>query len=538
MQKERDGGGKIGEEDRRRTGKKKGSKDEGRRREEHQIFNDEDQDDQAMWMDSDYEDYCENYDDNNNNGDNDDDWRDIINIVDNHIIGMKILVTYKCLESTLKLVEVKDFVWPKNGLFFLCYIIRCGKVLKKVNINVLKGKLDGSVDSGGVVAMLGGVKPQSITPYKTPTISPPSPVAPPTTAAHTQQREEGGDEEKDEEEEGREAPSNHAFVKLNVDGAWSINNGVMKLRHRQVACETDCHEVALAMNNWSEIQIAMHANMMNFVKSKALKEVYLGWMEVTLDSITTLLSNCKIIESLVLKRCWNLSHFEIGNEALRLKRLVVDKSIFENAMFQLNAPNLCFFKYIGAMCLFEVKNTLAIKEAHLDFYLGFDNVGTDIFLYDLVQDLYNARVLSVCTYLLQVISMGEKEHIERDMNTRHLILKMNVHNCEFRGVSLFFHSCPMLERLTIELGSNIILQVTLSLSLSYCKKYRILIKKICIRISMLKDYEAYYKNYDDHNVDKDDNDNDYIDLIKIVDNLLRKVIAQPRILDYDRPQCL
>lgn len=136
---------------------------------------------------------------------------------------------------------------------------------------------------------------------------------------------------------------------------------------------------------------------------QALKEVTFGWMEVTLDAMTIVLSNCKMIESLVLHKCWNLSHFEIGSEALSLKRLVVDKCSFRNALFKVSAPNLCFFKYFGKLCFFEMKNTLAIEEAHLHFYLGYDNVGTGArVMYDLVKDLYNARVLTVSPYLIQV----------------------------------------------------------------------------------------------------------------------------------------
>ena len=119
--------------------------------------------------------------------------------------------------------------------------------------------------------------------------------------------------------------------------------------------------------------------------------------------MTIVLSNCKMIESLVLHKCWNLSHFEIGSEALSLKRLVVDKCSFRNALFKVSAPNLCFFKYFGKLCFFEMKNTLAIEEAHLHFYLGYDNVGTGArVMYDLVKDLYNARVLTVSPYLIQV----------------------------------------------------------------------------------------------------------------------------------------
>lgn len=60
----------------------------------------EDQDDPAMWMDSDYED---SYDDEN---DDNDDWRYLINIVDNHIMEIKNLHQY-----------VKELDGSKNEAF-------------------------------------------------------------------------------------------------------------------------------------------------------------------------------------------------------------------------------------------------------------------------------------------------------------------------------------------------------------------------------------------------------------------------------------
>lgn len=86
----------------------------------------------------------EDYDDDDEDNIYDDYCRDFINMVDNQIKGMKNLINYNCLESSLKLVEVKDFVGSKNGLVFLCYLIRYGKVLKNVSINVLKTELEGS----------------------------------------------------------------------------------------------------------------------------------------------------------------------------------------------------------------------------------------------------------------------------------------------------------------------------------------------------------------------------------------------------------
>ncbi|KAK7387055.1 hypothetical protein VNO78_27543 [Psophocarpus tetragonolobus] len=204
---------------------------------------------------------------------------------------------------------------------------------------------------------------------------------------------------------------------------------------------SSCSFLANGLSNWRE-----------------LKEVTLSWMEVNTDTLATLLSSCTMIESLVLKKCWNWGHFEIGNETSSLNRLLVEKCSFQNSFFKINAPNLCFFKYWGKLLLFEFKNLLAMEDAHLDFYLGYSNAGIGSrVLYDLVNDLYNARVLSVCPYILQVIRTEERARLARDMNTRHLTVKMNMLTSEVRGVLFFLRSCPMLECLTIQSGSKITL---------------------------------------------------------------------------------
>ncbi|KAH1232896.1 putative F-box/LRR-repeat protein [Glycine max] len=254
---------------------------------------------------------------------------------------------------------------------------------------------------------------------------------------------------------------------------------------------------------------------------QALKEVTFGWMEVTLDAMTIVLSNCKMIESLVLHKCWNLSHFEIGSEALSLKRLVVDKCSFRNALFKVSAPNLCFFKYFGKLCFFEMKNTLAIEEAHLHFYLGYDNVGTGArVMYDLVKDLYNARVLTVSPYLIQVILTGEKRRMEHDMNARHLILRMNMLRCELRAVSFFLLSCPMLECLTFELGSEIILPDYQAMWIDSDEEQ----DDLPLWIDSDEDQDDQAK-WMDNDYDDDDEDNIYDDycrdFINMVDNQIK-----------------
>ncbi|XP_028201032.1 putative F-box protein At3g29830 [Glycine soja] len=165
----------------------------------------------------------------------------------------------------------------------------------------------------------------------------------------------------------------------------------------------------------------------SFIETKvfnfgALKEVSLGWMEVRLSAIKALLSNCNMLESLSFKRCWNSDKFDLGEEKhMGLTQLVLDQCGFDFDYFKVNAPNLKIFKYCGWMNfdLIEI-DSLAMEEIDLDFSL--------------------------------VISTGSEQlHMEPDMDVRHSIMKMALQHNEFSRISLFLNSCPMLERLTIEL---------------------------------------------------------------------------------------
>lgn len=135
----------------------------------------------------------------------------------------------------------------------------------------------------------------------------------------------------------------------------------------------------------------------------SLREVSLGWMKVSIDDVKALLSNCEMLESLSMKRCWSLNNFDLGEEKLRITKLVLDKCHFGFDVFKVNAPHLRFFHYAGVMTFFAIElRALAIEEAILDFSLEYGFEGHGLFLYTLLDDLYTAKVLTLCSYSLQV----------------------------------------------------------------------------------------------------------------------------------------
>ncbi|XP_027190497.1 putative F-box/LRR-repeat protein At5g54820 [Cicer arietinum] len=189
------------------------------------------------------------------------------------------------------------------------------------------------------------------------------------------------------------------------------------------------------------------------IKLHALKEVSFGWIELKNDAIKTLLSNCKMIESLSLKKCWQTTKFECGSDDLSLKRLVVDSSNFLDPGFAINAPNLTYFKYRGNSIYFEIENSFDLEEAYLDFRLEYESPEEDDFIYKVITDFNHVKVLTICSYALQALPNHPGQiRLEDNMNTKHLKIMTDLHDEECLGVLFFLNSCTMLEILTFKLG--------------------------------------------------------------------------------------
>ncbi|KAL0000896.1 hypothetical protein SO802_014677 [Lithocarpus litseifolius] len=193
----------------------------------------------------------------------------------------------------------------------------------------------------------------------------------------------------------------------------------------------------------------------DFMNFRALKQVSFGWLELSLSFIEALLKNCPLLESLSLKKCWNLDHLEISGQNLRLKNFVADNCSLISDEIVIDAPYLRFFKYSGKMAHFEIEiHRSHMEEADLDFGIEFehyDGIGTD--LYNLLNQLYPIKVLTVCSFMLQFLPLGDEPvRMGFDMRIKHLTLKTSVHPFEFIGIGFLLNSCPHLETLTLDIG--------------------------------------------------------------------------------------
>ncbi|XWS11194.1 hypothetical protein CRYUN_Cryun38cG0063100 [Craigia yunnanensis] len=185
-----------------------------------------------------------------------------------------------------------------------------------------------------------------------------------------------------------------------------------------------------------------------------LKDLSLGWMELDEKSIKALLQYCPLLENLSLTKCWNIEHFILSEPSLLLRKLVIDKCSFHEPgwIYLEIAPRLRFFKYSGRVASFDLDYLCCLEEADLDFGLesSFRDVGD--LLYKLLLDLFSVTILTVCSFMLQVIPNSEEpQSTEFPLNVRHLTLKTALHSHEFYGITFFLNSCPLLETLTIEL---------------------------------------------------------------------------------------
>ncbi|CAN6557927.1 unnamed protein product [Malus baccata var. baccata] len=97
-----------------------------------------------------------------------------------------------------------------------------------------------------------------------------------------------------------------------------------------------------------------------------------------------------------------------------------------------------------------------LEEADLDFGPEFEcdeSLGDS--LYQSLNGICPTRALTVCTYMLQVIPMGEEPTgMEPRLNVTHLTLRTAMHNYEQGGIRFFLNSCPRLETLTIDIDRS------------------------------------------------------------------------------------
>ncbi|EYU19237.1 hypothetical protein ABFS82_13G171100 [Erythranthe guttata] len=184
-----------------------------------------------------------------------------------------------------------------------------------------------------------------------------------------------------------------------------------------------------------------------------LKNVCLAWMKIPGSSLYKFLKLCPSLETLILRRIWNVGSFDI--EAPNLKFLVLDK-LSGPEFISVSAPSLSFFQYSGLSVYLQMEYNRTMTEAIFDFSLQptWDEEGDPEMLYNLLSEVWSVKVLTVCSYMLQVVPMAENSLSlqPRLENVTRLVLKTQLHIQEYYGITFFLNSCPRLEVLSIDIG--------------------------------------------------------------------------------------
>ncbi|CAF2121635.1 hypothetical protein IGI04_009949 [Brassica rapa subsp. trilocularis] len=189
-----------------------------------------------------------------------------------------------------------------------------------------------------------------------------------------------------------------------------------------------------------------------------LKTVSFGWMVLT--NFEPLLKTSRF-ESLTINGCRELDFDTIEGNMRKVAIKNCDFSI--NCTFDL--PRVDILKYSGDLFRFEFDNmNTIISEVEFDFRV-LDNNNDESndsttaeggMLCHLLNNLLDdggrtATTLTVCPFLLKMIPRSEHPHFLRPMETKHLVLKTELHPREFNGIRLLLLNCPKLETLTIDL---------------------------------------------------------------------------------------
>ncbi|KAM1212217.1 hypothetical protein ACFX2G_003883 [Malus domestica] len=191
-----------------------------------------------------------------------------------------------------------------------------------------------------------------------------------------------------------------------------------------------------------------------------LKHISLGWVALPVSVQETLLAQCRMLESLSLKKCWDMERLDVRGNGLKLKlkTLVVDRcGIVHPRTLYLEAPELRYFKFFGwyfpALTIGQGSELNFFEELDLDLSLVIHNEFSPASPNSIIAVLPPTRTLTVCAYTLRVIinrTVEEPIIPSPSLKVTRLTLKTTMHDHEQFGIKFFLNCCPNLETLTIE----------------------------------------------------------------------------------------
>ncbi|KAF8409529.1 hypothetical protein HHK36_005606 [Tetracentron sinense] len=134
----------------------------------------------------------------------------------------------------------------------------------------------------------------------------------------------------------------------------------------------------------------------------ALTSLSLSCAFFTTDLAQNLETNFPLLKNLSLVECTIFKKLEISSPNLRLERLIVRGCMPLVLGIEIFAPRLQYFEYLGHMLNFEIGKLDELVEVVLDFEYQTRYSRCSAEICYLLQGLKNAKVLTLCTYILKV----------------------------------------------------------------------------------------------------------------------------------------
>ncbi|KAK4271430.1 hypothetical protein QN277_020130 [Acacia crassicarpa] len=193
---------------------------------------------------------------------------------------------------------------------------------------------------------------------------------------------------------------------------------------------------------------------------KFLNILVLARLTLTENQLQTLLSNCKLLNTLDISVCFGLEVMNIcvkDNNNFKTLKIAYCAGLED---LNINVPSLKSIFYRGAVIRIQFEKALPLKEAYFKFfpsrgYLLSHKVDL------LVIDLYYVTVLTVTSAFIEPLAPRMRNGVYREVffrlaKVRELqILMEGGMFCNPHDIAVFLKSCPTLETLFIDLNSYI-----------------------------------------------------------------------------------
>ncbi|KAJ8618073.1 hypothetical protein MRB53_014259 [Persea americana] len=125
----------------------------------------------------------------------------------------------------------------------------------------------------------------------------------------------------------------------------------------------DCKSVSVL-----KLTSCIISSFVTFKNLRLLKTLYLRMVNLTIELIDSLLSNCLILESLDMIQCSQPIHLKISSMNLKLKSLVVIMNYEANLkLFEIDGLSLVSFKYCGEFVDISFKDSSSLVDVMIDY---------------------------------------------------------------------------------------------------------------------------------------------------------------------------